>query len=124
MKKGKNEGPVTNKKGKTQLEDIASLAGDVELLAECLGFELDDAKVALDEYQAELLKELGCGSEEEFQAKQKPEPKKKEKKPDLLNPIPGEVSGGDDLELGDVSNDEKPEEKKPESKQAMLFFGN
>jgi hypothetical protein len=65
-KRGKFEGPVRLRVGETQLSDIAAIAGDVELLAECLGFDLEDCQNTLAEYKQELLGELGVETEEEF----------------------------------------------------------
>jgi hypothetical protein len=117
LKKGKFEGPVTNKTGKTQLEEIASVAGDVELLAECLGFDLEDCNKTLKEYKDELLKEMGVETEEEFMAKQKKKPEPKAKP---------EFQDEDFMPVVEDEEKKDPSDEIPGAKfsgQGNLFFG-
>lgn len=108
LKKGKFENDLSNAKGATNLEECAGLAGDVELLAECLGFELDDCKQVVADFKKELLEDLGVESEEQFikdqaERKQNKKPLKKDKDG---KEAPVSVTNPDDdnLDLGEVED--------------------
>lgn len=114
LKKGKFEGDISGSKAETQLEEIAAVAGDVELLAECLGFELEDCNKVLKEYKESLLAELGVESEEKFisdrQAKRDKRAKKPEAEDTSLNPT--DTKPVDDIELGEVEESSNPTDVK------------